>query len=39
VARHSGLPDEAEHVILNDPVDLGIEIVEGRSATSTSGQQ
>ena len=29
VARHSVLPDEAEHVILNDPVDLGMEIVEG----------
>jgi uncharacterized protein len=29
VARHSVLPDEAEHVILNDPVDLGLEIVDG----------
>lgn len=29
VGRHSVLPDEAEQVILNDPVDLGIEIVEG----------
>jgi uncharacterized DUF497 family protein len=29
VARHSVLPDEAEYVILNDPVDLGMEIVEG----------
>jgi len=29
VARHSVLPEEAEQVILNDPVDLGIEIVEG----------
>ncbi len=29
VARHSVLPDEAEHVILNDPMDLGMEIVEG----------
>jgi uncharacterized protein len=29
VARHSVLPEEAEQVVLNDPVDLGIEIVEG----------
>ena len=29
VARHSVLPEEAEQAILNDPVDLGIEIVEG----------
>ena len=29
VARHSVLPAEAEQVILNDPVDLGIEIIEG----------
>ena len=29
VARHSVLPEEAEQVILNDPVDLGMEIVEG----------
>jgi|HubBroStandDraft_1064217.scaffolds.fasta_scaffold239164_2 hypothetical protein len=29
VARHSVLPEEAEKVILNDPVDLGMEIVEG----------
>jgi hypothetical protein len=29
VARHGVLPDEAEHVILNDPVDLGMEILEG----------
>jgi uncharacterized DUF497 family protein len=29
VARHSVLPEEAEQVILNDPVDLGVEIVEG----------
>jgi len=29
VARHSVLPDEAEQVVLNDPVDLGMEIVEG----------
>jgi len=39
VARHSVLPDEAEHVILDDPVDLGLEIVEGKSATSTLGRQ
>lgn len=29
VARHSVLPDEAEQVLLNDPVDVGMEIVEG----------
>ena len=29
VALHNVLPDEAEQVILNDPVDLGLEIVEG----------
>jgi uncharacterized DUF497 family protein len=29
VARHNVLPGEAENVILNDPVDLGMEIVEG----------
>jgi hypothetical protein len=39
VARHSVLPEEAEQVILNDPVDLGMEIVEGESAISTSAQQ
>jgi hypothetical protein len=39
VARHSVLPEEAEQVILNDPVDLGIETSKGRSAISTSAQQ
>jgi hypothetical protein len=39
VARHSVLPDEAEQVILNDPVDLGMEILEGRSVISTSARQ
>jgi hypothetical protein len=29
VAGHSVLPDEAEQVVLDDPVDLGMEIVEG----------
>ena len=29
VARHTVLPEEAEQVILNNPVDLGMEIVEG----------
>ena len=29
IARHRVQPVEAEQVILNDPVDLGIEIVEG----------
>ena len=29
MARHSVLPKEAEQVILHDPVDLRLEIVEG----------
>jgi uncharacterized protein len=29
VARHGVVPEEAEQVILNDPLDLGLEIVEG----------
>ena len=29
VARHNVLPEAAEQVILNDPVDLGLEIVTG----------
>jgi uncharacterized protein len=29
VARHRVRPEEVEQVILNDPVDLGIEIIEG----------
>jgi uncharacterized DUF497 family protein len=29
VARHSVLPGEAEQVIVNDPVDLGMKIVAG----------
>jgi hypothetical protein len=29
VARHSVFPEEAEQVILSDPVDLGMEIAEG----------
>jgi uncharacterized protein len=29
MARHNILPEEAEQVILNDPVDLGMEVVEG----------
>ena len=29
VARHNVQPDETEEVILDDPVDLGMEIVEG----------
>jgi hypothetical protein len=34
VARHSVLPEEAEQVILNDPVDLGMDIVERGGALS-----
>ncbi len=29
VARHRVRPEEAEQVILNDPLDLGIEIIDG----------
>jgi uncharacterized protein len=29
MSRHSVLPKEAEQVILNDPLDLGMELVEG----------
>ena len=29
LARHGVTPEEAEQVILSDPVDLGMEIVEG----------
>jgi uncharacterized protein len=29
IGRHDIHPDEAEQVILNDPLDLGMEIVEG----------
>jgi uncharacterized DUF497 family protein len=29
VARHGILPQEAEQVILNNPVDLGMEIIKG----------
>jgi uncharacterized protein len=29
IARHSVQPEEAEQVILNDPVDLGMETAEG----------
>jgi hypothetical protein len=36
LARHNVLPEEAEQVVLNHPIDLGVEIVEGRSAISTS---
>jgi len=34
VARHRVLPEEAEQVILGDPVDLGMEIVRRRRALS-----
>ena len=37
VARHSVLPAEAEQVILNDPVDLGMEIIEGEERHLTLG--
>ena len=37
VARHSVLPEEAEQVVLNDPLDLGIEIVEGEDRHANLG--
>ena len=37
MARHSVLPEEAEQVILNDPVDLGMEIVEGEERSLSLG--
>jgi uncharacterized protein len=36
VARHGVHPEEAEQVILNDPVDLGMEIVEGEERQSNA---
>jgi uncharacterized protein len=38
VARHKILPEEAEQVILNDPVDLGMEIVEGEERYINLGE-
>ena len=29
LVRHRVLPDEAEQVVLNHPMDLGVEVVEG----------
>jgi uncharacterized DUF497 family protein len=41
LARHGVVPEEAEQVILGDPVDLGVEVVEGEerylSIGSTKG--
>jgi len=37
VACHSVLPEEVEQVILNDPVDLGMEIVEGEERSLNLG--
>jgi hypothetical protein len=39
IVHHRVLPREAEQVILNDPVDLGMEIIEGRSGTLVSEQR
>jgi uncharacterized DUF497 family protein len=38
LARHSVFPEEAEQVILNDPVDLGMEIVEGEERYLNLGE-
>lgn len=37
VARHGVRPKEAEQVILNEPLDLGIEIVEGEERVLNLG--
>ena len=37
--RHTVTPQEAEQVVLNDPVDLGWEIVENKDRYSTSARQ
>ena len=38
MARHKVSPEEAEQVILNDPVDLGMEIVEGEERYLNIGE-
>jgi hypothetical protein len=38
VARHCVLPEEAEQVIFNDPVDFGMEIVEGEERYLNLGE-
>ena len=37
LARHGVLPEEAEQVILTDPLDLGMEIVEGEERSLNLG--
>ncbi len=37
LARHDVLPEETEQVILNDPLDLGMEIVEGEERVVNLG--
>lgn len=38
VARHNVLPEEAEQVVLNNPVDLGMEIIEGEERHLNPGR-
>lgn len=38
VARHKVSPEEAEQVILNDPVDLRMEMVEGEERYLSIGE-
>lgn len=37
LARHKVLPQDAEHVVLHDPVDLGEEIVNGEERNASLG--
>jgi len=37
LARHTVTPEEAEQVMLSDPVDLGMEIVEGEKRSLNLG--
>ena len=38
VARHGVTPEQAEQVIANDPIDLGLEFVEGEERFLNLGQ-
>jgi uncharacterized protein len=37
IARHGVLPREAEQVVLNDPIDLGMEIIKGEERNASLG--
>ena len=38
IAAHDVVPEEAEEVILGDPLDIGFEVVEGEERSSHVGQ-